>query len=85
MGRPTPHLHNIPISNLTSEVQKLYLEDKLIGGLSIDYAPNTLVSWYNGKEITIFDFNKVCKMDNRFTGYKIFKNKTEIVIQITGL
>ena len=64
---------------------KLHLEDKLIGGLSIDYAPNTLVSWYDGKEITIFDFNKVCKMDNRFTGYKIFKNKTEIVIQITGL
>jgi len=76
---------HIPISDLSIEIRKLYLEDKLVGGLSIDYVPNTLVSWYDGKEITIFNFNKVCKMDNRWTGYVIHKNKTEIIIEITNL
>lgn len=76
---------HIPISNLEPNVRKLYLEDKLVGGLSIDYAPNTLTSWYEGREITVFDFTPICKMDNRWTGYTIHKNKTEIIIEITGL
>lgn len=76
---------HIPITDLEPRVRKLYLEDKLIGGLSIDYAPNALVSWYDGKEVVVFNFDRVCKMDNRYSGYQIHKNKTEIIIEITGL
>lgn len=76
---------HIPISDLTPDVRKLYLENKLVGGLSIDYAPNALVSWYDGRELVVFRFDKICKMDNRWTGYTIHKNKTEIIIEITGL
>lgn len=76
---------HIPISDLEPNVRKLYLEDRLVGGLSIDYSPNALVSWCDGKEITVFSFNKICKMDNRWTGYQVRENKTEIIIEITGL
>jgi hypothetical protein len=76
---------HIPITDLEPRVRKLYLEDKLIGGLSIDYAPNALVSWYDGKEVIVFNFDRICKMDNRYSGYQIHKNKTEIIIEITGL
>lgn len=76
---------HIPITDLEPRVRKLYLEDKLIGGLSIDYAPNALVSWYDGKEVVVFNFDRICKMDNRYSGYQIHKNKTEIIVEITGL
>jgi hypothetical protein len=76
---------HIPISDLEPIVKKLYLEDRLIGGLSIDYSPNALVGWCDGKEIIVFSFNKICKMDNRWTGYQIHRNKTEIIIEIIGL
>ena len=76
---------HIPISDLEPTVKKLYLEGKLQGGLTIDYAPNCLMSWYESKEIVIFDFTSICKMDNRKTGYKVYQNSTEIVIEIIGL
>lgn len=76
---------HIPISDLHPNVRKLYLEEKLVGGLSIDYGPNTLTSWYDGKEVTLFNFTPICKMDNRWTSYEIYRNKTEIIIEITRL
>ena len=74
---------HIPISDLNPTVRELYLADKLQGGLTIDYAPNCLMSWYEGKEVVVFDFTPVCKMDNRWTGYEVYKNKTEIIIEIS--
>jgi hypothetical protein len=73
---------HIPISDLELSVKKLYLEDKLVGGLSIDYALNALVGWCDEKEVIVFSFNKICKMDNRWTGYHVYSNKTEIIITI---
>ena len=73
---------HIPISDLEPNVRKLYLEEKLVGGIHIDYQPNALMSWYDGKEIVVFDFTPVCKMDNRWSSYEIHKNKTEIIIEI---
>lgn len=73
---------HIPISDLELSVKKLYLEDKLVGGLSIDYALNALVGWYNEKEIIVFRFNKIFIMDNRWTSYQVYLNKTEIIITI---
>lgn len=74
---------HIPISDLNPAVRELYLGDRLQGGLTIDYAPNCLMSWYEGKEVVVFDFTRVCKMDNRWSSYEIHKNKTEIIIEIS--
>ena len=75
---------HIPISDLEPKVRELYLENK-IQSLGIDYQPNALMGWVDGKEIEVFNFSKVCKMDNRWTGYKLYENKTEIIIEIEGL
>jgi hypothetical protein len=75
---------HIPVSALDLKIKKLYLEGKL-KDLSIDYQPNSIMGWYEGKEIEVFCFKKVCMwMDNRFTSYNLYQNKTEIIIEIVG-
>ena len=75
---------HISISDLEPKVKQLYLEDK-IESLSIDYMPNAIMGWVGKEEIEVFNFSKVCKMDNRWTGYKLYENKTEIIVEIEGL
>ena len=75
---------HIPISDLKPKIKKLYLENK-IESLGIDYQPNAIMGWVDKEEIEVFNFSKVCKMDNRWTGYNLYKNETEIVIEITNL
>lgn len=75
---------HIPISDLKPEVKSLYRRGR-ISSLSIDYAPNAIMGWVDGTEIEVFDFSKVCKMDNRWTGYNLYPMKYEIVIEITNL
>jgi len=74
---------HIPVSSLDLKIRKLYLEEKL-KGFGIDYQPNSITAWYDGEEIEIFNFNKICKLDNRFTSYNLFQNKTEIILEIVG-
>jgi len=74
---------HIPISSLDDKVRKLYLEKKL-KSLGIDYETNTITAWYKEEEIEVFNFNKICKLDNRFTSYEIYYNKTEIILEIVG-
>jgi len=64
---------HIPISDLEPNVKKLYLENK-IKSLGIDYQPNAIMGWVDKEEIEVFNFSKVCKMDNRWTGYNLYKN-----------
>lgn len=77
----------IPITDLETKVRELYLEGKIID-IGIDYEPNAIVGYFkkNGlyEEIEVFNFSKICKMDNRFSSYKLFQNKMEIVIEIVG-
>jgi hypothetical protein len=61
-------------------IADLILDGKLEGGYSIDYALNSLVSYLNGKEIVIYNFNKYLILDNRWSGYKIDDYGTKIVI-----
>jgi hypothetical protein len=75
---------HISISDLEPKVRELYLENK-IQSLGIDYAPNSIMGWVGKEEIEVFNFSKVCKMDNRWTGYKLYQNKTEIIVEIEGL
>jgi hypothetical protein len=73
---------HIPINELTKEIRTLYIEDKL-DHLCIDYLPNAIVSYIKGtdKEVIVYDFNPICKLDNRYTGYNIYRNSTEIVVE----
>ena len=76
---------HIPISDLEPNIRTLYLENNIFE-LSIDYQPNAIVGYFknNGlyEEVEVFNFSKIFKMDNRFTSYKIYKRKTELIIEI---
>lgn len=72
---------HIAISDLKPNIRNLYLEDKILD-LSIDYQPNSIVGRVDDNEIEVFNFNKVFKMDNRYSSYKIHKRKTELIIEI---
>jgi hypothetical protein len=67
-------------TDIAPHIAELILDGKLEGGYSIDYALNSLVSYYKGKEITIFNFKKYFALDNRWSGYKIDDYGTKIVI-----
>jgi hypothetical protein len=67
-------------TDITPHIADLILGGKLEGGYSIDYALNSLVSYSNGKEIVIYNFDKHLKLDNRWSGYKIDDYGTKIVI-----
>lgn len=67
-------------SDVSKEISELILNHKLGGGYSIDYAKNTLISFYEGNEIDIFKFSKYFVLDNRWCGYKIEDYGTKIVI-----
>lgn len=76
---------NITLSiheDFTTEILELILKGKLEGGYSIDYALNSLVSFHEGKEIIVFDFNKFIKLDNRKCSYEIQNYGTIIVIKL---
>jgi hypothetical protein len=79
---------HIPISDLEPNIRTLYLENNIFE-LSLDYQTNAITGYFKNKgiyeEVELFNFSKVCKMDNRFTSYKIHKNKTEIILEIVGL
>jgi len=76
---------SISISELTEEVRKLYLEDK-ISSVHIDYAPSCLVGWVGKKdkmkEVIVYDFSKFAQLINKHKDYHIYKAKTEIIINI---
>lgn len=72
------------LEDLTPKVKKLYLENKLTGGMSIDYALNQLLSYWEEEEIVIFDFTPIGKLDNRWRGYQIYQRLDGIIIEITG-
>jgi hypothetical protein len=67
-------------TDVEPDIAELILEHKLEGGYSLDYALNSLVSYYKGKEIIIFNFKKYFALDNRWSGYKIDDYGTKIVI-----
>jgi len=67
-------------TDITPHIADLILDGKLEGGYSIDYALNSLVSYLDGNEIIIYNFNKYLILDNRWGGYKIDDYGTKIVI-----
>lgn len=68
-------------TDFTNEIVELILGGKLEGGYSIDYALNSVVSYYEGSEVIIYNFDKYLKLDNRWSGYEIEKYENKIVIK----
>lgn len=70
-------------SDIDPNIAKLILNKKLKSGYSIDYELNSLMSFYQDKEINVFNFSKYLQLDNRFSGYHIDEYVTKIVINFT--
>jgi hypothetical protein len=47
---------------------------------SIDYMCNSLMGLYKGNEHQVYNFNHICKMDNRWSGYEITEENNLITI-----
>jgi hypothetical protein len=73
-------LITIPFSSLTKEVKELFVANKL-KSFCIDYQPNALMAWNGDKEIEVYNFSRICKLDNRFCSYEIYFGPTEILIE----
>lgn len=69
--------------DIDPNIAKLILNKELKFGYSIDYALNSLMSFYQNKEIIVFNFSKYLQLDNRFSGYHIEDYVTKIIINFT--
>ena len=74
----TIHIH---ISDLEEDMRKLYLENK-VTNLSIDYMYNSIMGWVGTAEVKVFSFDNFFKSDNRYNTYNLYKNETEIIIEL---
>lgn len=72
----------IDLEDIDPRVVDLFVTQKLEGGCSIDYALNALTSYYQGKEVTVFDFNPFLKLDNRLprAKHKVYYSNNQILI-----
>jgi hypothetical protein len=70
---------HIPIVDLDPQVRTLYLEGKIFD-ISVDFAQNSLMSFYEDTEILVFSFDDHVILDNRLRPCSVIKNKTEIVL-----
>ena len=73
-------LITIPLSQFSEKAKKLYIANKL-KSFGIDYQPYALIAWYEGEEIEIYNFSRICKLDNRYCNYEIYTGPTEILIE----
>ena len=64
---------------LESSIRNLFMEDKL-SHFVIDFEPNALFARDDKEELEIYNFSRICKLDNRYTSYEIFIGPTEILI-----
>jgi len=72
------HIH---YSHFGDKARKLFLEDKL-GDCSIDYQHNSIMGWDGDEEINVYDFTKICRMDNRFSSYELYHTEWGITLEI---
>ena len=82
---------HIQVTELSSEIQELYKQNKL-DHFGIDYQYNNILAGVEQKsihldqrweEVEVFNFTKYLKMDNRFNTYEIELTPTEIIINLT--
>jgi len=74
----------IQVNDLEPRVRDLYREGR-IKQMCIDYQPNAIMGWCGNEEVEVFNFSKVCRMDNRYTGYELYTDEESITVEITKL
>lgn len=74
----------IQVKDLEPRVRDLYKEGK-IKQMCIDYQPNAIMGWNGKEEVEVFNFSRVCRMDNRYTGYELHTDEESITVEITKL
>lgn len=67
-------------SDFNQQIKKLFLENKL-KHYSIDYETNNLLAWYEDVEYEVYNFTRVCRLDNRYVSYDIYIGPTEILLE----
>lgn len=72
----------VDIQDIDPKVVDLFVDNKLEGGFSIDYALNALTSHYQGKEVIVFDFSPFVLLDNRLprAKYRVYSSTSQILI-----
>jgi hypothetical protein len=40
------------------------------------------MSWDGDEEVTVFNFDRVCKMDNRYNTYEIYSSEWGVTLEI---
>ena len=66
--------------DMDEEVSGLFLRDEFVS-ISIDYAFNAVMGWYEEKEYTIYDFSPICRLDNRKHSYELYLQNDEIILE----
>lgn len=74
----------ITVNDLEPSVRELYKEGK-IRQMSIDYQPNAIMGWVDREEIEVFNFSRILRMDNRYSGYELHTNDDSITVEITNM
>lgn len=70
----------IPFEQFNEDI-KAYYSAEQINSLSIDYMYNAIMGYINGVEVEIFNFSKICKLDNRYHSYNLYKGPAYITIE----
>jgi len=72
----------IPIENLNEKIKTSYLDGK-IKNIGVDYEPNSIVGWLKDKEVELYNFNNVLKLDNRYCSYEIRCSLAQIKLEFS--
>jgi len=75
-------LLTIPYHQLSKEIREAYLTKK-IKSFSIDYQYNSIMGYIDGEEVEVVNFDKIFKLDNRFSGYELYFGENQIVVEFT--
>ena len=73
-------LLTIPYHKLSKEIREAYLTNK-IKSFSIDYQYNSIMGYIDDEEVEVVNFDKIFKLDNRFSGYDLYFGDNQIVVE----
>tara|TARA_R100000951_G_scaffold36373_1_gene31154 strand:- start:13050 stop:13286 length:237 start_codon:yes stop_codon:yes gene_type:complete len=61
------------------DIAQMFTSNEFIS-ISIDYMYNAVMGWKDGKELVIYDFGPICRLDNRRHTYELEWDSDKIVI-----
>lgn len=73
---------HIPLKDFNQAAKVPYITGT-VKGIGIDYQYNGIYGYLAGKEIEIFSFDKLFKLDNRYNSVKIYCDPKEITLSFS--